>query len=112
MVGRNNVQNDYLTLKTAKNHDIWLHVQKQPGSHVIIVSENSRPVSEKAVFQAAVLAAYYSKAQKSSSVAVDYTEVKNVKKPNGALPGKVIYTTYKTVFVTPDEDTVKELTVK
>lgn len=112
LVGRNNVQNDYLTFKTAKNHDIWLHVQKQPGSHVIIVSENSRPVSEKAVFQAAVLAAYYSKAQKSSSVAVDYTEVKNVKKPNGALPGKVIYTTYKTVFVTPDEDTVKELTVK
>lgn len=111
LVGRNNVQNDVLTLKTAKNYDMWLHVQKQSGSHTIIVSDK-KEISETAIYEAACLAAYHSKSADSSSVAVDYTLVKNVKKPNGAKPGKVIYNTYNTVYVTPTRETVEKLQIK
>lgn len=110
LVGRNNVQNDFLTLKTAKNYDMWLHVQKQSGSHTIIISDK-REVSETAVYEAAAIAAYHSKSKDSSSVAVDYTLAKNVKKPVGAKPGKVIYNTYNTVYVTPKKDFVESLKI-
>ena len=108
LVGRNNTQNDVLTLKTAKNYDMWLHVQKQSGSHTIIVSDK-KEISETAIYEAACLAAYHSKSADSSSVAVDYTLVKNVKKPNGAKPGKVIYNTYNTVYVTPTRELAEKL---
>ncbi len=108
LVGRNNVQNDILTLKTAKNYDMWLHVSKQSGSHVIICSDN-RGISEKAIYEASIIAAYHSKSAESSSVAVDYTLVKNVKKPAGAKPGKVIYDSYSTVYVTPEKEIVDSL---
>lgn len=108
LVGRNNIQNDVLTLKTAKNYDMWLHVQKQSGSHTIIVSDK-KEISETAIYEAACLAAYHSKSADSSSVAVDYTLVKNVKKPNGAKPGKVIYNTYNTVYVTPTRELAEKL---
>ena len=109
-VGRNNVQNDILTLKTAKNYDMWLHVQKQAGSHTVIVSDK-REITEKAIFEAACIAAYHSKAKNSSSVAVDYTLIKNIKKPVGAKPGKVIYNTYNTVYVTPEKEIIEKLRV-
>ncbi|MCR4594090.1 MAG: NFACT family protein, partial [Clostridiales bacterium] len=108
LVGRNNTQNDYLTFKIAKNYDLWLHVQKQAGSHTIICSDN-REISENAIKEAASIAAYYSKSSQSSSVAVDYTLVKNIKKPNGAKPGKVIYYTYNTLYVTPDKEIAEKL---
>lgn len=108
LVGRNNVQNDILTLKTAKNYDMWLHVQKQAGSHTVICADG-KEISETAIHEAAVIAAYHSKSVNSSSVAVDYTIIKNVKKPVGAKPGKVIYSTYNTVYVTPEKETVEKL---
>ena len=108
LVGRNNVQNDILTLKTAKNYDMWLHVQKHAGSHTVIIADK-KEITETAIFEAACVAAYHSKAKDSSSVAVDYTLIKNVKKPVGAKPGKVIYNTYNTVYVTPQKDLVEKL---
>lgn len=110
-VGKNNIQNDQLTLKTAFKSDIWLHTQKIHGSHVIISTANGQP-DEKTIEEAAILAAYFSQARESSKVPVDYTIVKYVKKPSGAKPGMVIYTDYKTVFVNPDEKTVNQLKVK
>ena len=101
-VGRNNKQNDKLTLKTARNYDMWLHTKDIPGSHVIIVSYN-REITDTAILEAASLAAYNSKAKESDNVPVDYTIVKNVSKPSGAKPGMVIYVNNKTVYVTPKE---------
>lgn len=101
-VGRNNKQNDKLTLKTARNYDMWLHTKDIPGSHVIIVSDN-REITDTAILEAASLAAYNSKAKDSDNVPVDYTIVKNVSKPSGAKPGMVIYVNNKTVYVTPKE---------
>lgn len=100
LVGRNNVQNDRLTLKTAKNYDMWLHTQNFAGSHTVILSEN-REITEKAIVEAAEIAAYFSSAKEAKKVPVDYTLVKNIKKPVGAKPGKVIYHIYNTVYVTP-----------
>ena len=108
LVGRNNVQNDVLTLKTAMNYDMWLHVQKHAGSHTVIVADR-KEITETAIYEAACIAAYYSKAKNSSSIAVDYTLIKNVKKPTGAKPGKVIYNTYNTIYVTPTKDIVDSL---
>lgn len=101
-VGRNNRQNDNLTLKTARNYDMWLHTKDIPGSHVIIVSDN-REITDTAIMEAASLAAYNSKAKDSAQVPVDYTLVKNVSKPSGAKPGMVIYVKNKTVYVKPKE---------
>lgn len=101
-VGRNNVMNDRLTLKTASNRDLWFHVKDTAGSHVI-VKNDGREFTDCVIREAAMLAVLNSKAHASSNVAVDYTEVKNVKKPNGAKPGMVIYETYKTEYVTPNE---------
>ena len=99
LVGRNNVQNDYLTFKTAEKHDIWFHTKDIPGSHVIMVTGGEEP-SERDYTEAAAVAAYYSKATQDL-VAVDYTAVKNIKKPQGAKPGFVIYKTNYTAYVKP-----------
>lgn len=107
-VGRNNRQNDLLTLHTAEKSDVWLHTKGIHGSHVIIAAER-REVPDSTILQAAVLAACHSKGADSSGVPVDYCPVKNVRKPSGAKPGMVIYDTYRTVYVTPDGDTVRRL---
>jgi len=107
-VGRNNRQNDKLTLKDADRRDIWLHTQKIHGSHVILRCGGRVP-SEEDVAEAAMLAAWFSQARESGNVPVDCTEVRNVKKPAGARPGMVVYTTYRTVNVTPDGKTVERL---
>lgn len=101
LVGRNNKQNDQLTLRTAAKNDIWLHTKGIHGTHVIVVGDG-REISDTAIMEAARIAAAHSKGRDSSQVPVDYTRVKNVSKPNGALPGKVIYVNYNTVYVTPD----------
>lgn len=106
-VGRNNIQNDLLTLKLANKNDMWLHTKDIPGSHVII--KNIGDIPETTLLEAGNLSAFYSKSQNSSSVPVDYTQVRNVKKPSGAKPGMVIYTTNKTIYITPVESTLKRI---
>lgn len=101
-VGRNNSQNDKLTLKTAAKTDVWLHTKNIHGSHVIIAAEG-KTVSDNAIIEAARLAAYHSKARESTNVPVDYTLAKYVSKPNGAKPGMVIYVNNKTVYVDPKD---------
>lgn len=108
-VGRNNVQNDLLTLKTARNYDLWFHVKDTAGSHVVVTAIKDKPFTDKLIRQAAMLAAANSKAVSSSNVAVDYTIVKNVHKPNGAKPGMVIYDDYNTEYVTPNEQELSEV---
>lgn len=105
-VGKNNKQNDYLTFKIAARDHVWLHTKDIPGSHVVIHDSNP---DEQTIEEAAILSAYFSKARGSSSVPVDFTEIRHVKKPNGAKPGFVIYFEQKTLFVTPDEDVVRKL---
>lgn len=105
-VGKNNKQNDYVTFKVARKSDTWLHTKDIPGSHVIVHSETP---DEATILEAATIAAYFSKARESASVPVDYTEVRQVKKPSGSKPGFVIYFEQKTVYVTPDEDLVLQL---
>lgn len=107
LVGKNNAQNDLLTLKTALPNETWLHAKNIPGSHVIIRREGEPPQST--LLEAATIAAFYSKARGSENVPVDYTPRKYVKKPSGAKPGMVIYTTNRTVYVTPDETVIKRL---
>ncbi len=109
LVGKNNRQNDTLTLKTARASDIWLHTKDIAGSHVIIRTAEKGAPDEETILEAAELAAYHSKGRSSSQVPVDYTAVKFVKKPAGAKPGMVIFTNNRTVYVTPDEETVKNL---
>ncbi|SHJ61623.1 Predicted component of the ribosome quality control (RQC) complex, YloA/Tae2 family, contains fibronectin-binding (FbpA) and DUF814 domains [Anaerobranca californiensis DSM 14826] len=99
LVGKNNKQNDLLTLKIAKKGDLWLHTKDLPGSHVIV--KNGTKAPETTIIEAANLAAYFSKAKHSSKVAVDYTDVKNVFKPKGAKPGMVNYVDFKTIYITP-----------
>lgn len=100
LVGRNNKQNDKLTLKTASKNDIWLHTKDIHGTHTIILTEG-KEVDSTTLQEAAQLAAYHSKARNSAQVPVDYTLVKNVSKPSGAKPGMVIYVKNKTLYVTP-----------
>ena len=100
LVGRNNKQNDVLTLKTAKKLDLWFHTKDIAGSHTILVTEGGE-VPESSIIEAARIAAYHSKARESSNVPVDYTLVKHVSKPNGAKPGMVIFVNNRTVFVDP-----------
>ena len=111
LVGRNNRQNDRLTAKDAEKWDLWLHTQKIHGSHVILCTGGIEP-DEQSLLEAASLAAYFSQAQDSTKVPVDYTPVKFVKKPAGAKPGMVVYTTYNTLLADPDAALVKKLTVK
>lgn len=100
LVGRNNKENDILTFKTAGNKDLWLHTKDIPGSHVIVQSGGAE-LDEKAVWEAAAIAAYHSKARTSENVPVDYVQIKYVKKPAGAKPGMVIFTNNRTVYVNP-----------
>jgi predicted ribosome quality control (RQC) complex YloA/Tae2 family protein len=105
-VGKNNTQNDYVTNRLAMSTDTWLHTKDIPGSHVLI---RSPEYGDATLQEAAVIAAYYSKARESSSVPVDYTKVRHVRKPNGAKPGFVIYDGQKTLFVTPDEALIQQM---
>lgn len=107
-VGKNNKQNDYLTLKIADKEDIWLHTKIIPGSHVIIKTEG-KDVPENTILEAAQLAGFYSKGKMSSNVPVDYTEKKNVKKPSGAKPGMVIYETNSTAYITPSVENISKI---
>ncbi|UII57358.1 NFACT family protein [Cytobacillus spongiae] len=106
LVGKNNKQNDYLTHKLASRDEIWLHTKDIPGSHVVI---RSKEPEEATILEAASLAAYYSKARSSSSVPVDFTKIRYVKKPSGSKPGYVIYDNQQTVYVTPDEELILTL---
>ena len=108
LVGRNNLENDRLTLRTAKGSDMWLHTKNIPGSHVIILAEG-QPLPDRTVEQAAILAATHSKAADSVQVPVDYTLARYVKKPSGAKPGMVIYTDNRTAYVNPDHALAERL---
>ncbi len=104
LVGRNNIENDWLTMKFAVKNDVWMHTKDIPGSHVVIRMDNGRSVddlSAELIYEAASIAAYHSKAQGSSQVPVDYVPIRYVKKPNGAKPGMVIFTHNLTVYVDP-----------
>jgi len=109
LVGKNNNQNEYVTTKLAHRDDIWLHTKDIPGSHVVIRDNDP---SEETIMEAAKLAAYFSKSSQSSSVPVDYTKIRHVKKPNGSKPGFVIYENQKTLFVTPEKELVEQLRKK
>lgn len=108
-VGKNNVQNDHLTIKFAGPYDLWLHTKEIPGSHVIIRTAG-KEVDDQTLAEAANLAAFYSKAKDATKVPVDYTIRKNVRKPNGSKPGMVIYENNKTVYIDPKESDIKKLT--
>lgn len=108
LVGKNNKQNEYLTNRLARQYETWLHTKDIPGSHVVI---KSTEVDETSLKEAATIAAYFSKARQSSSVPVDYTIIKHVKKPSGSKPGYVIYDNQTTLYVTPDEEIVRKLKV-
>ena len=103
LVGRNNIQNDKLTFKVGRKGDMWLHAQKCPGSHVILLNDGNG-IPDDAIVEAAEIAAFYSSAKDGTIVTVDYTDVKNIKKPNGAKPGFVVYYTYYSVNVKPKKD--------
>lgn len=106
-VGKNNRQNDALTLQTARSDNLWLHAKNTPGSHVIVDHIGEPP--ETTLREAAMLAAYFSQARSSANVPVDYTPRKNVKKPSGARPGMVIYTTNRTLYTTPEPALIASL---
>ncbi len=107
LVGRNNKENDYLTLQMASKTDYWLHTKDIPGSHVIVLTEG-REISDTAILEAAGIAAFYSKARSSGNVPVDYVRVRYVKKPSGAKPGMVIFTNNRTVYVDPMDPTAAD----
>ncbi len=107
-VGKNNRQNDRLTMRTAMKDDLWFHTKDIPGSHVILKTDGTEP-SEESIREAAMLAAYYSKGNMSENVAVDYTEKRNVKKPSGSKPGMVIYENNNTIYITPDKNSVLKM---
>ncbi|MDP9699561.1 putative ribosome quality control (RQC) complex YloA/Tae2 family protein [Paenibacillus intestini] len=106
LVGKNNLQNEYVTNRLASANDTWLHTKDIPGSHVVI---RSTDFGEATLEEAAQLAAYFSQAKESSSVPVDYTYIRHVRKPSGAKPGFVIYDHQKTLFVTPNDELIKSL---
>ncbi|HOV70305.1 MAG TPA: NFACT family protein, partial [Clostridia bacterium] len=108
-VGKNNLQNDALTSSAAPT-DTWLHAKDIHGSHVIIRKKGDIP--PETLYDAAMLAAYYSKGKSSANVPIDYTLKKYVKKPSGAKPGKVIYTNNKTLYVTPDAEHIRKLRIE
>ncbi|WP_050635806.1 Rqc2 family fibronectin-binding protein [Candidatus Stoquefichus sp. SB1] len=105
-VGKNNLQNDYLTFKMASKNDMWFHVKDMPGSHVIVHSEE---LDEYTIRLASQMAAYFSKGKHSSSVPVNYTKIRTLKKPQGSKPGKVILSHYSTIYIDPDETFLKEV---
>ena len=110
LCGKNNIANDYLTTKLADRNDWWFHVKNQPGSHVVLVcKDGEEDPPEEAFTEAAMIAAYNSKAKDGVMVPVDYMKVRQVKKPAGAKPGFVVYYTNWSCYVTPDEDRVKSM---
>ena len=111
LVGRSNSQNDELTTKTARRTDIWLHTKTVHGSHVIISCDGLTP-PEQTIEEAARLAVFYSQARDGGKTLVDYTMVRNVRKPSGSLPGKVIYSDYSTLSVSADEALAERLRTK
>ena len=111
LVGRNNKENELLTLKTASKGDIWFHVKNAPGSHVILVTEQKTPSDEDYTISASI-AAYHSSVKGSSNIPVDFTEVRNVKKLHGGKTGMVNYFNYKTAFVTPDNGLLPAIRVR
>ena len=110
LVGRSNTQNDQL-VKEAFKSDYWFHTQRIHGSHAILCAEGREP-DEQSLTEAAMLAAWFSQGREGGQVAVDYTQVKNVRKPNGARPGMVVYDPYQTAYVTPSEEAVRRLEEK
>ncbi len=110
-VGRNNRQNDMLSMKTARKDDLWLHVQKFHGTHVILACAGEEP-PDAAITEAAMLAAYFSQAREGQNVPVDVTAVRNLRKPGGAKPGMVVYEHYRTVLVTPERGLPERLSVR
>lgn len=106
LVGKNNIQNEYLTMKLASRFHTWLHTKDIPGSHVVILSDSP---SNETILEAAILSAYFSKARESNQVPVDYTLIKHVKKPSGAKPGFVNYFHQKTVYASPSVEKVREM---
>lgn len=110
LVGRSNTQNDQLVREAFKT-DYWFHTQRIHGSHVILCAQGQEP-DEASMTEAATLAAYFSQGREGGQVAVDYTQVRNVRKPNGARPGMVVYDPYQTAYVTPSEELVKRLEEK
>ena len=111
LCGRNNLQNQRLTLHDSRNGDIWFHTQKIPGSHVVVVTQGQRP-PDRTLEQAAVIAACNSKARESGKVAVDYTEIRNVRKHPSGRPGLVLYEPYQTAVVEPDKALAQRLLEK
>lgn len=109
LVGKNNKQNDYLTLRLAADDDIWLHTKDIPGSHVIIRRGQNQDIPEQTLLEAASLAAWFSKARHAGKVPVDYTQRRHVRKPRGAKPGMVIYDHQQTLMVVPSEELVEQL---
>ena len=107
-VGRNNLQNDRLTTKQAGKWDYWFHTQKIHGAHVILWTDGQKP-DEQSLHEAACLAAWFSQGSQGKKIPVDYTPVKFVKKPAGARPGMVVYTTYQTAYVDPDPKLAEKL---
>ena len=105
-VGKNNLQNDFITFKKAKKTDMWFHVKDMPGSHVIVHSDH---LDEYTIRLAANIAAYFSKGKNSSSVPVNYTQVKTLKKPTGNKPGLVLLGHYKTIYIDPDDSFYEEI---
>jgi predicted ribosome quality control (RQC) complex YloA/Tae2 family protein len=108
LAGRSNVQNDELTTKIGRRTDYWFHTQKVHGSHVVLRCEGNEP-TDLAISQAAAIAVFYSQGRDGGKTAVDYTMLKFVRKPSGSLPGKVIYTDYKTIITEADESLVNRL---
>jgi len=105
-VGKNNLQNDYLTFKMASRNDMWFHVKDMPGSHIVVHSED---LDEYTIRLASKMAAYFSKGKQSSSVPVNYTQIRTLKKPQGSKPGKVILNHYSTIYIDPDSDFFEEI---
>ncbi len=103
LIGKNNIENDYLTFKLAAKTDIWMHTKDIPGSHLILRTGGVKPdeIDPEAIKQAAGIAAYHSKGKNSDNVPVDYCLAKYVKKPGGAKPGYVIFTNNKTIYAQP-----------
>ena len=110
LCGKNNVQNEYITHKLAEKLDYWFHAKNVPGSHVLLVTKGTEP-TDRDFTEAAEIAAYFSKAAGGDNIAVDYTRVRNVKKPAGGKPGLVIYHTNWTAYVTPDGERIAKMRV-
>jgi len=106
--GKNNAANDRLTLRTSAKHDMWFHVKNGAGSHVVLVTEG-KPPTDTAMGEAAMIAAYHSELRGSSQAPVDYTEIRHVKKAPAQKPGMVIYSGFKTAYVTPDKERLDSL---